>query len=123
MSETGNLLGEDLGAYEVEGRARRREETEGRGTPEKRLKPIDRKQMVKLCFPMLDERTRNIFDRDGGADFAYKCTDFYSPEDERTIRWDDPTLAIAWPLVNGQSPIVSTKDAQGVAFADAECFS
>ncbi len=54
------------------------------------------------------------------ADFLYKCTDFYAPEHERTIRWDDPDLAIDWPLIEGRAPIVSDKDAQGTSFRDAE---
>jgi len=41
------------------------------------------------------------------ADFAYLCTDYYAPEEERGIRWDDPGLAIAWP---GGEKVVSPKD-------------
>lgn len=52
------------------------------------------------------------------ADFLYKTTDYYSPAHERCIRWDDPTLAIAWPL-GGVVPIVSAKDAAGASFAAA----
>lgn len=55
------------------------------------------------------------------ADFLYKTTDFYSPADERTIRWNDPQLAIEWPL-NSQ-PMVSPKDAAGHLLEDAEVFS
>jgi dTDP-4-dehydrorhamnose 3,5-epimerase len=54
------------------------------------------------------------------AEFVYKCTDFYAPEHERSLRWDDPQLAIAWPLVGGAAPTLSAKDAAGVAFAAAE---
>lgn len=57
------------------------------------------------------------------ADFQYKCTDFYAPEHERCIRWDDNSLAIDWHLLNAEEPIVSTKDSQGSKFLDAECFS
>jgi dTDP-4-dehydrorhamnose 3,5-epimerase len=53
-----------------------------------------------------------------GADFLYKTTDYYSPQAEACIRWDDPSLAIAWPDL-GQSPIVSGKDAAGLSFAAA----
>jgi len=42
------------------------------------------------------------------ADFHYKCTDYYHPEDEGSIRWDDPDIGIQWP---GAEPILSTKDA------------
>lgn len=54
------------------------------------------------------------------AEFQYKCTDFYAPEHERCIRWDDSELAIQWPLQ--QAPIVSDKDQRGLAFSEAECF-
>lgn len=43
------------------------------------------------------------------ADVIYQCTDYYHPQSERGIRWDDPTLQITWPL-QGLKPIVSTKD-------------
>jgi dTDP-4-dehydrorhamnose 3,5-epimerase len=56
------------------------------------------------------------------ADFMYKCTDIYAPQYERTIRWDDKTLAIDWPLVEGMHPLLSEKDADGMAFKDAEVF-
>ena len=57
------------------------------------------------------------------ADFQYKCTDFYMPEYEHSIRWDDPELGIEWPLVNGLSPQISSKDANGRLLADAETFA
>lgn len=47
------------------------------------------------------------------ADFLYKTTDYYAPAHERCIRWDDPTLAIAWPDV-GVPPSLSAKDQQGI---------
>lgn len=56
------------------------------------------------------------------ADFLYKTTDYYSPDHERTIRWDDPELAIDWPIA-GQKPICSVKDCQGKSLADAELFA
>jgi dTDP-4-dehydrorhamnose 3,5-epimerase len=58
---------------------------------------------------------------DEPADLFYKCTDYYSPEGERTLRWDDPALAIDWPLT-GEAPLVSEKDSAGDAFTDAEVF-
>jgi dTDP-4-dehydrorhamnose 3,5-epimerase len=50
------------------------------------------------------------------ADFMYKCTEFYAPDTERSIRWDDPELAIDWPL---DTPILSEKDAEAPFLADA----
>jgi dTDP-4-dehydrorhamnose 3,5-epimerase len=54
------------------------------------------------------------------VDFLYKCTDYYSPEHERVIRWDDPALGIDWPLPGGVKPQLSARDAQAAVFADAE---
>lgn len=55
------------------------------------------------------------------ADFLYKTTDYYNPAAERSIRWDDPQLAIDWQL-GGLQPQLSAKDQAAVAFADAELF-
>ncbi len=57
------------------------------------------------------------------ADFLYKCTDFYSPEHERTLAWDDAALAIRWPLLDGVLPKLSAKDARGASFAEIEKFA
>lgn len=56
------------------------------------------------------------------ADFVYRCTDFYAPQSERTILWNDPDLSIEWPLPPGVEPSVSPKDAAGTRFRDAEYF-
>jgi dTDP-4-dehydrorhamnose 3,5-epimerase len=52
------------------------------------------------------------------AEFLYKTTDYYHPEHEHCVRWDDPQLGIAWPL-GGAAPRISAKDAAGVPFAAA----
>ena len=57
------------------------------------------------------------------ADFLYKCTDFYSPQHERTLAWDDPKLNLRWPLPPGVQPKLSAKDARGVSFAEIEKFA
>jgi len=56
------------------------------------------------------------------AGFAYKVTDYYSPSGERTILWNDPSLAIGWPIAENDA-IVSAKDQQGSRFSDAEVFT
>jgi dTDP-4-dehydrorhamnose 3,5-epimerase len=55
------------------------------------------------------------------AGFAYKVTDYYSHAGERTIAWDDPDIAIPWPI-SAADVILSDKDRQGVKFLDAEVF-
>lgn len=54
------------------------------------------------------------------ADFLYKATDYYAPQHERCIAWDDPEVGIEWPLLG--PPSLSAKDAAGVRLADAETF-
>lgn len=56
-----------------------------------------------------------------GTDFLYKCTEFYAPEDERCIAWDDPAIGIAWPLA-GIKPMLSQKDQAGVPLGEAELY-
>ena len=56
------------------------------------------------------------------AEFLYKTTDYYAPTHERCIRWDDPELAIDWPL-DGLTPQLSAKDQQGLSLTDAETFA
>lgn len=56
------------------------------------------------------------------ADFLYKATDYYAPAHERSIRWDDPDLAIEWPLENIGAPSLAAKDVAGLAFKDAEVY-
>ncbi len=57
------------------------------------------------------------------AEFEYKCTEYYAPEFERAIRWDDPDLGIEWPLLDGKQPVLSSKDAGAPFFRDAETYA
>ena len=57
------------------------------------------------------------------AEFEYKCTDYYAPEFERSIRWDDPDIGIEWPLVDGLEPTLSSKDADAPFLKDAETYT
>jgi dTDP-4-dehydrorhamnose 3,5-epimerase len=56
------------------------------------------------------------------ADFLYRCTDFYAPQYERAIQWNDPDLKVAWPLPEGTTPVLSAKDVAAPRFRDAEYF-
>lgn len=56
------------------------------------------------------------------ADFEYFCTEFYRPDDERAIKWDDPQIGIEWPFLPGMIPVLSAKDANAGSFAEAETF-
>jgi dTDP-4-dehydrorhamnose 3,5-epimerase len=56
------------------------------------------------------------------AEFVYKCTDYYAPEHEISLQWNDPRLAINWPLVNNEIPSLSEKDKAGLIFDHAPKF-
>ncbi len=56
-----------------------------------------------------------------GTEFLYRCTEFYAPEYERSLLWNDPVLAIDWPLEG--EPALSAKDAAGLPLSEAEIFS
>ena len=54
------------------------------------------------------------------ADFHYKCTDFYSPANERVLRWNDPETGIHWPIPVGLPPHLTPRDANGPGFSECE---
>ena len=58
------------------------------------------------------------------ADFLYKTTDYYAPEHERSVAWNDPAIGIEWPLAAAgiDVPLLSDKDRAGLSLSDAECF-
>ena len=56
------------------------------------------------------------------AEFTYKCTDYYHPESEVSVKWDDSDLAIEWPIAQGSVPSISGKDMAGLDFKDAPAF-
>lgn len=56
------------------------------------------------------------------AEFVYKCTDYYAPEYEVSVKWDDPALAIDWPILANTNPSLSAKDEDGLLFQDAPTF-
>lgn len=55
------------------------------------------------------------------AEVIYKTTDYYAPEWERTITWNDPTINIEWPI-SSEPPLISKKDAAGILFLEAETY-
>jgi dTDP-4-dehydrorhamnose 3,5-epimerase len=57
------------------------------------------------------------------ADFLYKTTDYYVPDFERSLAWNDPQIAVSWPIDNGMQPIVSAKDTTAKKLAEAEVFA
>jgi dTDP-4-dehydrorhamnose 3,5-epimerase len=56
------------------------------------------------------------------AEFVYKCTDYYAPEFDRSLKWNDPEVGIEWPLVDGKQPLLSEKDESGKSFMEADTF-
>lgn len=56
------------------------------------------------------------------AEFMYKVTDYYAPQYERTLLWNDPQLGIQWPLIDGQPPMLSAKDIEGKPFSETEIY-
>lgn len=57
------------------------------------------------------------------TEVLYMATDYYAPEHERTLIWNDQVVGIDWPLIDGQAPILSEKDAAGIKLHDAETYS
>ena len=56
------------------------------------------------------------------AEFTYKCTDYYAPEHERSLIWDDPSVGINWPIHNNDTPNLSAKDLAGKSISECETF-
>ena len=56
------------------------------------------------------------------AEFVYKCTDYYAPEHERSLLWNDKDLNINWPILQGTEPKLSEKDTKGIKFKEAEYY-
>ncbi|RPE00272.1 dTDP-4-dehydrorhamnose 3,5-epimerase [Candidatus Pantoea deserta] len=56
------------------------------------------------------------------AEFVYKCTDYYNPQYEHSLLWNDSDLNINWPIPEGDSPALSAKDKDGIAFSQAVTF-
>ena len=85
------------------------------------LKPLDEdKEPTMLWIP--EGYAHGFLVLSESAEVLYKTTNLYHPPGERSIRWDDPTLNIRWPLdaLNGLTPAVSAKDAKGSNFLEAD---
>ena len=57
------------------------------------------------------------------AEFEYKCTDYYAPSHERSVRWDDADIAIDWPLKPDEQPVLSAKDEAASLLRDADTYA
>lgn len=57
------------------------------------------------------------------ADFQYKCTDYYLPDSERSLLWNDDAIGIEWPLVEGIEPMLAAKDAAGRPFGECDTYA
>ena len=57
-----------------------------------------------------------------GADVLYKATDYYAPEYDRAVLWNDPDIGIEWPLIDSGAPLLSPKDERAKPFGEAEYF-
>ncbi|MEW5869581.1 MAG: dTDP-4-dehydrorhamnose 3,5-epimerase [Chloroflexota bacterium] len=57
------------------------------------------------------------------AELLYKASDFYAPQWERALLWNDPALGIDWPLLDNQPPLLSARDAQGLPLSKADLFA
>lgn len=55
--------------------------------------------------------------------FCYKCTDYYSPQNEQVVIWNDPDLAIDWQIPPGSAPLLSARDLKGVPFRSASYYT
>ncbi len=56
------------------------------------------------------------------AEFCYRCTDYYHPDSEISVNYDDQEIAIEWPLVDGEKPLLSAKDQSALCFSEAPKF-
>ena len=56
------------------------------------------------------------------AEVIYKTTDYYAPEWERALKWNDPTLGIKWPLLHGSEPVLSERDSHAKLLSEADLF-
>lgn len=56
------------------------------------------------------------------AEFVYKCTNYYTPSAEHSLLWNDETLGIEWPIIEGSEPLLSLKDKEGLPFDKAAYF-
>ncbi len=57
------------------------------------------------------------------AEFEYKCTDYYAPTHERSVRWDDADIGIDWPIDPGEQPVLSPKDEAASSLSDADTYA
>jgi dTDP-4-dehydrorhamnose 3,5-epimerase len=81
---------------------------------------LSAKNMLQLWVPA--GFAHGFYVTSESAEFVYKCTDYYAPQHEISVKWDDPALGIDWPLANNTKPSLSAKDEDGLLFRDAPSF-
>jgi dTDP-4-dehydrorhamnose 3,5-epimerase len=81
---------------------------------------LSAKNMLQLWVPA--GFAHGFYVTSESAEFVYKCTDYYAPQHEFSVKWDDPALAITWPILTNTKPSLSVKDEEGLLFKDAPSF-
>jgi dTDP-4-dehydrorhamnose 3,5-epimerase len=81
---------------------------------------LSAKNMLQLWVPA--GFAHGFYVTSESAEFVYKCTDYYAPQHEVSVKWDDPALAIDWPILANSQPSLSAKDEGGLLFKDAPSF-
>lgn len=82
---------------------------------------LSAKNMLQLWVPA--GFAHGFYVTSESAEFVYKCTEYYAPQHEVSVKWDDPALAINWPILANTKPSLSAKDEDGLLFKDAPSFN
>ena len=77
--------------------------------------------IMERCKPEYLRNLYKVSTWEDDTDFLYKCTAPYAPASEYTLAWDDPSVGVEWPVAD-LDPIISDKDAVGLALADVPAF-
>jgi dTDP-4-dehydrorhamnose 3,5-epimerase len=81
---------------------------------------LSAKNMLQLWLPA--GFAHGFYVTSESAEFVYKCTDYYAPKHEVSVKWDGPALAITWPILTKTKLSLSAKDEDGLLFKDAPAY-